>query len=109
MPITITAQTFDEVVMRGQTPVLLEFWATWCVPCNLMKRSVEKAAASLAREAVVGLVNVDQEEPLVERFGVRGTPMFVLVRHGEVVTAFGGMATSAGVVSRVRRALADGV
>ncbi len=101
-PITITDATFESQVLQSTVPVLLDFWASWCVPCNLMKRSVEKAAATLEGEALVGLVNVDEMPELVSRFDVQATPTFILVKNGQVLVRFSGMATAGSLVSRVR-------
>ena len=70
-----------------------------------MKRAVEKAAESLGAEVTVGLVNIDQEPELVERYGVRGTPTFVLTQGDRVVQSFSGMSTGNGLVHLVREAL----
>jgi len=104
-PEVVTTENFEAFVSQSKVPVLLEFWAPWCVPCNLMKRAVESAAKSLGREVRVGLVNVDAEPELVARYGVRGTPTFVLLRDEQVVSRFSGMATASGLVNRIRKSL----
>lgn len=101
----ITTENLDAVLQSGK-PVLLDFWATWCVPCNLIKRSVEKAADLLGEDAIVGLVNVDQQPQIVDRFGVQGTPTFVLLQNGVVLQSFSGMATAGGLANRVRQSIA---
>ncbi len=103
--VTIMAENFEEVVLNSPLPILLDFWASWCVPCKLMKSGVEKAAQLLESEATVGLVNVDEQPDIVERFGVRGTPTFVLLRNGEVLATFSGITTAGGLASRVRAAI----
>jgi thioredoxin 1 len=103
--LTITSDNYDALVTESNIPVVLDFWAPWCVPCNLMKRGVEKAAETLAGDVAVGLVNIDEQPAIVERFGIRGTPTFVVVRNGEVVQTFSGMATSSGLANRVKASL----
>ena len=105
--ITVTSANFASLAKEGNLPILLDFWATWCVPCNFMKRAIEKAAETLSGEVVIGLVNVDEEPELLARFGVRGTPTFVLVKSGEVIQTFSGMTTSGGLVQRVRHHLSE--
>ena len=102
---TITRENFEETVLKSPIPILLDFWAPWCVPCTLMKRGVEKAAELLSGDCRVGLVNIDQQVELVERFGVRGTPTFVLVKGGEVLLSFAGVSSAGGIVNRVRQVL----
>lgn len=103
--LTITDENFESLVETSPIPVLLDFWASWCVPCKLMKRGVEKAAEALGEDARIGLVNVDEQPLLVAKFGVRGTPTFVLVENGEAVLSFSGVSTSGAIVSRVRQAI----
>jgi thioredoxin 1 len=107
LPTEITAENLQSLVMESDLPILLDFWASWCVPCNLIRRSIEKAAEALADEARIGLVNVDQQPEIVAHFGVRGTPTFVLVKRGQVVQTFTGMVTSGGLAQRVRHAIAN--
>jgi len=104
-PTNITDENFDAIVLNGEGPVLLDFWASWCVPCNLMKRSVDKAAEALAGEVVVGKINVDDQPDLVTRFGVQATPTFLLVQNGNTLGSFHGIATSSGIVSKTRHVL----
>jgi thioredoxin 1 len=104
--IAITEENFEQEVKNSPVPVLLDFWASWCVPCKLMKRGVEKAAEALGPDVRVGLVNVDEQVMLVAKYGVRGTPTFVLVKGGDVVLSFSGVSTASGIVSKVRQAIA---
>jgi thioredoxin 1 len=104
-PIAITAQNFDQEVTESQSPILLQFWATWCVPCNLMKRAVAKAAEALEGTARVGLVNIDQQPDLVAKFGIKGTPTFILVRGDQILETFAGITTSGSIADRVTKKL----
>jgi thioredoxin-like negative regulator of GroEL len=104
-PIEITSSNVDAVTAQGQLPTLLDFWAPWCVPCMLMKGTIEKSAAALEGLAVVGLVNVDQCPDLVERFGIRGTPTLILLRDGDEISRWSGMSTASHIKRQVLGAL----
>ncbi len=105
--VEVTGSNID-TLLASETPVLLDFWASWCVPCMLMKRTIEKAALALDSRVTVGLVNIDEQPEIVERFSVRGTPTFLVVNHGRPVGAFTGMASSSTIVRQVESALAPG-
>ena len=104
-PIVISGTNFADEVLNSATPILLDFWAPWCVPCMIMKRGVEKVADQLHGTARVGLVNVDEEPELVARFGVQGTPVFMLLEKGEVLDVAVGMRTANGLSQRVQSVL----
>jgi thioredoxin 1 len=106
-PIEVTSANFDHLVSQNEKPVLLQFWASWCVPCMLMKRTVAKASESLVETVSVGLVNIDNEPELVAKFGVQGTPSFLVLQQGEVIETFVGMSTSAGIVKRVNAVISQ--
>lgn len=82
----ITATNYDELVVRADKPVLLDFWAEWCGPCRMVSPVVEKIAASHP-EIAVGKVNVDEEPELAQAFRVQSIPMLVLLRDNAVVAA----------------------
>jgi thioredoxin 1 len=81
--ITITKENFDSEVMRSDKPVLLDFWAGWCVPCRMMSPVVDKVADERP-DYKVGKVNVDEQSELAQRFGVMGIPTLAVVRNGKV-------------------------
>ena len=70
MPIEITAANFEEVVVKSDKPVVVDFWATWCGPCKMMSPVVDELAEELGAAAVVGKINVDEQQELAARFGV---------------------------------------
>ncbi|OIN90125.1 thioredoxin [Candidatus Berkelbacteria bacterium CG1_02_42_45] len=79
----LTDNNFDEVV-GGKKPVLVDFWAPWCGPCQMMMPIVEEVAKE-TKEVVVGKVNIDENPKLAEKYNVMGVPTFLLFKEGKVV------------------------
>jgi len=81
----ITSANFDDVVMKSDKPVLLDFWAVWCGPCRMVAPAVDRLATEYAGKAVVGKVNVDEEPALAESFKVMSIPTLFVLKDGKVV------------------------
>jgi len=89
----ITNENFESEVLKSDVPVLVDFWATWCGPCQMLLPIVEE----VANEAVgfkVGKVNSDENPDLVNKFGIRTIPTLLVFKNGEVVNK------SIGVISK---------
>ena len=81
----ITRENFENEVMKSNIPVLIDFWAPWCGPCQMMGPIIEQLAEEYEGKAKVGKVNVDEEGELSQAFGVMSNPTIVLVKDGKVV------------------------
>lgn len=91
----INKDNFDELVMRSDKPVLLDFHAPWCGPCRMMSPVIDEIAGERS-DILVGKINVDEESELADRFGVMSIPMLVSIRGGKVISQ------SVGAKSKVR-------
>ncbi len=78
-----TTTSFDEVVIRSRIPVVVDFYADWCGPCNMLAPILEKLAGSFDGKVKVVKVNVDEEGDLAGRFRVSGIPTLVFFRDGK--------------------------
>jgi thioredoxin 1 len=88
--VIITKDNFEEEVINSSKPVLLDFWAQWCIPCLMISPIIEEIAGET--EAVkVGKINVDEEPELVEAFNIMAMPTFIVLKYGEVVSAVSGI------------------
>ena len=81
----ITRENFENEVMKSNIPVLIDFWAPWCGPCQMMGPIIEQLAEEYEGKAKVGKVNVDEEDELSQAIGVMSIPTIVLVKDGKVV------------------------
>ena len=80
---TITKENFDEVVLKSDKPVLVDFWAEWCGPCRMVSPLVDEIAEERP-DIVVGKVNVDEQGELAMRFGVMSIPTLLVFKGGEI-------------------------
>ena len=93
-PLDVGRDEFDEIVRGAKVPVLVDFWAAWCGPCQVAAPHVKGVAHEMAGRALVLKVNTEQHPDLAQRFGVRGIPNFLVLKRGAVVMQ------QAGVVNR---------
>ena len=80
----ITTQNFDEEVLASEQPVLIDFWAPWCGPCQMMGPVIEEIANEYVGKVKVGKVNVDEEPELAQQFRVMSIPAIMLFKNGKV-------------------------
>lgn len=83
--IVITAENFETEVMSSDKPVLVDFWAEWCMPCRMIAPMVEQIAEANAGRLKVGTVNVDEQPDLANRFGIISIPALLVFKNGELV------------------------
>jgi thioredoxin 1 len=84
-PIHVTDEAFEKAVLQSPIPVLVDFWAPWCMPCRMVAPSLEKLAKEYDGRLVVAKVNTDEQSDWAMRFGVRGIPTMLFMKEGQVV------------------------
>ena len=84
MALAITDSSFDQLLAQGK-PMVVDFWATWCGPCRRVAPIIDELAEQYADSVIIGKVDVDENEQLAIRFGVRNIPTILFFRGGEVV------------------------
>ncbi len=85
MAIEITDSNFEEVVLKSNVPVLVDFWAEWCGPCRMVGPVVEELAKEYGDTAVIGKLNVDHNPKVATEFGIMSIPALLFFKDGKVV------------------------
>ena len=87
----ITKENFSTEVLGTDKPVLLDFWASWCAPCRMLAPSIDQLSEQYAETAVIGKVNIDEQQELAQRFGVMSIPSVFVLKGGKVVDSAVGL------------------
>jgi thioredoxin 1 len=82
--VNLTDTNFDQEVLNATTPVLVDFWATWCGPCKMIAPIIDEIAGEKAGTIKVCKVDVDENQAVSARFGIRAIPTLLLFKNGDV-------------------------
>ena len=83
--IIVNESNFEDVVLKNEGPVLVDFWATWCGPCRMLGPVIAQVADEQEGKVTVAKINVDDSPALARRFGIRSIPTLMLFKDGEAV------------------------
>lgn len=93
--IKITKDNFEAEVLRSDVPVLVDFWAPWCAPCQMLAPVICQLAAEYEGTAKVGKINVDEEPQLAAQFGIVSIPTIKVFRNGTLCGSLVGLRSKA--------------
>jgi len=83
--VTLTDSTFEATVNNTSLPILVDFWAEWCMPCRMMAPVIEELARDYAGKAKFAKLNVDENLEIAERFCITSIPFFIIFKNGRPV------------------------
>jgi len=82
--VKLISSSFDSFINTG-LPVLVDFWADWCMPCRMMAPVMEELAQTYTGKALFGKVNVDENSQIASRYGIMSIPHFLIFKNGTLV------------------------
>jgi len=80
----VSDASFDADVMKSDKPVLLDFWAEWCGPCKMIAPILDEVAKDYGDKVQIAKINVDENQQVPAKFGIRGIPTLILFKNGAV-------------------------
>ena len=100
-PITITDDNFESEVINSDKPVLIDFWAVWCGPCKMIAPIVEELAEEYEGKFKIGKLDVDENQQVSIRFGVRSIPTLLIFKDGKIADTIIGAVPKAHIVQKL--------
>ena len=84
MALAITDNNFEEL-LQSEKPLVVDFWATWCGPCKQIGPAIEELAAEYEGKVTIVKCDIEENDDLVSKFGIRNVPTVLFIKNGEVV------------------------
>ena len=101
MEIKFTDQNFEEEVEKSKLPVLVDFWAVWCGPCQMMGPIIEELAEKFDGKMKIGKLNVDENSNTAQKYEVLGIPSLKFFKNGEIVDEVTGLQPKEVIIEKI--------
>jgi len=105
MAIEVTDATFEEIVLKSDKPVFVDFWAAWCGPCRMIHPIMDQISEEYEGKAIVAKVDIDANQKYAADYGVRNIPTVILFKNGEQFAKQVGVAPKSRYVEQLEEAL----
>ena len=105
MAIELTDANFEDLAVKSDKPVVVDFWAEWCGPCRMVAPVVEELSKDYEGKAIVGKVDVDANNEISAKYGIRNIPTILFLKNGEVVDKHVGAAPKAALAEKLDKLL----
>lgn len=99
----VSDSTFEKEVLQSELPVLVDFWAPWCAPCQIMMPVIDEVAQSFGDRIKVAKVNVDENPATPQKYGVRGIPTLIFFSQGRVEETLVGVQPKEKIIEIINR------
>jgi len=97
-----TDSNFESEVLKSDKPVLVDFWAEWCMPCRMLAPTIDEVAGEFGADAKVGKVDTDANREVSIKYGISAIPTVLLFKDGEVVKKFVGLTKKADFAEAIK-------
>ena len=101
MALVIDDYNFEELVLKSDKPVMIDFWAQWCGPCRAIAPFVEEIAEEYGGKALVGKVNIEDSTEITEKYSIRNIPTLLFFKNGNLVDKQVGLTNKATLASKL--------
>lgn len=101
----LTDSNFEAEVINSDVPVLVDFWAEWCMPCRMLAPTIDELASTYKGKAKVGKVDTDSNRDVSVKYGISAIPTILLFKNGQVVKKFVGLAPKQEFAAEIDKAL----
>jgi thioredoxin 1 len=105
MALEINDANFEELVLKADKPVIIDFWAEWCGPCRMISPIINEMAEEYKDKAIIGKVDVDNNPNIAARFGIRNIPTVLFFKNGAVADKQVGAVPKANFVNKLEKLL----
>ena len=105
MAVVINDSNFEELVLKSDKPVMIDFWAEWCGPCRMIAPYVEQLAAEFEGKAVIGKVDIEQCSEITNNYSIRNIPTLLFFKDGNEVDRHVGMTSKASLADKLNALL----
>ncbi|MDD3806782.1 MAG: thioredoxin [Candidatus Marinimicrobia bacterium] len=82
--IEVNDETFEKEVLKSDIPVVVDFWAEWCMPCRMIAPSLEEIAKEMSGKVLIAKLNVDKSPLIAQKYGIRSIPTLLIFKNGTV-------------------------
>lgn len=100
--VELTDQNFEQEVLQSDKPVLVDFWADWCMPCRMLAPTIDEIADEFQEQAKVGKIDTDNNRDTTLKYQINAIPTVILFKNGEPVKKFVGMTNKQEMVEALK-------
>jgi thioredoxin 1 len=101
--VQVNGANFDAEVLKSSVPVLVDFWAEWCGPCKMIAPLLDQIADEQAGKVKIAKINVDHDQPLAQKYGIRAIPTLLFFKGGAVAEQVVGMTSKKDLVAKLAK------